>query len=79
MDNSMYTHTGTSTAESTANTVRGFPASPATACISSQAPTPHMPHTRTMVAHSGATPSTKIKNGMPTTATITRLNIRSAL
>ena len=76
-DISRYTHTGTSAAASTVRGIRGFPASPATACISSQAPMAHMPASSTMVAHAGAQPSTRIKNGTPTTATITRLNIKN--
>ena len=77
MDSSSYTHTGTRAAASTVRGIRGFPFSPAAACISSQAPMAHIPATRTMVAQAGATPRIRIRSGRPTTATITRLNIVS--
>ena len=52
---------------------------PATACISSQAPMAHMAASNSMVAQDGAQPRISIRSGRPTTATITRLNIGSAL
>ena len=79
MDSSPYTHTGTRAAAAAVRGIRGLPFSPAAACISSQAPMEHMAATSTMVAQSGAQPRIAISSGRPTTATITRLNIPSAL
>ena len=79
MDISPYTHTGTAAAAITVRGVRGLPLSPAAARISSQAPMAHMAASNSMVAQDGAQPRISIRSGRPTTATITRLNIGSAL
>ena len=79
MDSSRYTHPGTRAAAATVRGMRGFPFSPAAACISSQAPMAHIPAVSTMVAQDGAQPRIRIRSGRPTTATITRLNIVSTL
>ena len=79
MDSSPYTHTGTRAPAAAVRGIRGLPFSPAAACISSQAPMEHMAASSTMVAQSGAQPRIAISSGRPTTATITRLNIPSAL
>ena len=79
MDSSPYTHTGTRAPAAAVRGIRDLPFSPAAACISSQAPMEHMAATSTMVAQSGAQPRIAISSGRPTTATITRLNIPSAL